>query len=68
MELTWGSAENEGKDKNSWPKEMAALSLMDRCNKRRQFISKCQSITSNTDPTNMFWIFRPGRLYHIIYY
>ena len=26
MELTWGSAENEGKDRNSWPKEMAALS------------------------------------------
>ncbi len=41
MELTWGSAENEGKDKNSWPKEMAALSLMARRNKRRRRKGGC---------------------------
>ena len=38
MELTWGTAESESKDRNSWRKEMAALFLMDRRNKRRRYI------------------------------
>ena len=36
MELTWGTAESEAKDRNLWRKEMAALSLIDRSNKRRR--------------------------------
>ena len=35
MELTWGTAESEAKDRNHGEKEMATLSLMDRSNKRR---------------------------------
>ncbi len=36
MELTWGTAESEAKKEIHGEKEMAALSLMDRRNKRRR--------------------------------
>ena len=36
MELTWGTAEREAKEKISWRKRIAALSSMDRSNIRRR--------------------------------
>ncbi len=36
MELKWGTAKSVAKDRNSCQKKMAAISLMDRRNKRRR--------------------------------
>ena len=43
MELTWGTAESEAKDRNIWRKRNGCIILMGRSNKRRRYFVSSKS-------------------------